>query len=243
MASLLPVSRFVSDAAETFLTELRTAPGAAAVLATMSRAVSELGFDCFTYYAFGGPEPGFVAGTFPREWTAQYAAGGFEADDPVLRRLRADPRPGGWDCKDTELRRSARDREILDTACAFGLRHGLVVPIVADGGMRGLFAYASRVVPDDPRLLSALHVISLLAHGKYVEIRMDTPRKGPQLTEREMDCLHWAAAGKTDWEIGCILTIKETTVRTHLENARRKLDAGNRTHAVAEAFRLGLLKV
>jgi LuxR family transcriptional regulator, quorum-sensing system regulator BjaR1 len=41
------------------------------------------------------------------------------------------------------------------------------------------------------------------------------------------------ADGKTDWKISVILTISEATARFHVDNARRKLDAVNRTQAVA----------
>jgi len=41
------------------------------------------------------------------------------------------------------------------------------------------------------------------------------------------------AEGKTDWEISVILGIAEATVRSHVDNARRKLGAINRAQAVA----------
>ncbi|WP_376775054.1 helix-turn-helix domain-containing protein [Mesorhizobium caraganae] len=41
------------------------------------------------------------------------------------------------------------------------------------------------------------------------------------------------AEGKTDWEISVILGIAQATVRFHVDNARRKLSAVNRTQAVA----------
>ena len=55
----------------------------------------------------------------------------------------------------------------------------------------------------------------------------------PALTPRERDVLALVADGKTDWEISVILGIAEATARFHVDNARRKLDAVNRTQAVA----------
>jgi LuxR family transcriptional regulator, quorum-sensing system regulator BjaR1 len=54
-----------------------------------------------------------------------------------------------------------------------------------------------------------------------------------QLTPRERDSLAFVAEGKTDWEIGVLLGVSQTTARFHIDNARRKFDAVNRTHAVA----------
>lgn len=54
-----------------------------------------------------------------------------------------------------------------------------------------------------------------------------------ELTAREHDVMGFLSEGKTDWEIGRILGISETTARFHADNARRKLGASNRAHAVA----------
>ncbi|MBS0334217.1 MAG: hypothetical protein JSS35_15720 [Proteobacteria bacterium] len=54
-----------------------------------------------------------------------------------------------------------------------------------------------------------------------------------RLTPRERNVLAWVAEGKSDWEISVILGVSETTVRFHADNARRKLGAVNRAHAVA----------
>jgi DNA-binding CsgD family transcriptional regulator len=61
------------------------------------------------------------------------------------------------------------------------------------------------------------------------------------LSTRERDVLCWLTHGKTGDEIGIILSISECTVRTHIRNIMRKLDASNITHAVARAFRSGIL--
>lgn len=61
------------------------------------------------------------------------------------------------------------------------------------------------------------------------------------LTEREIDCMCWAAAGKTSWETAVILGISERTVNFHLRNACSKLQAPNRRAAVAVALHKGIL--
>ncbi|MBL8656949.1 MAG: hypothetical protein JNJ92_06255 [Altererythrobacter sp.] len=53
------------------------------------------------------------------------------------------------------------------------------------------------------------------------------------LSARECDVMAYVCEGKTDWEIGAILGVSETTARFHADNARRKLGASNRAHAVA----------
>lgn len=63
------------------------------------------------------------------------------------------------------------------------------------------------------------------------------------ISQRETDCLHWAARGKTYWEIGTILDISENTVRFHLKNAFVKLGANSRSNAVSIAVREGIIEV
>jgi LuxR family quorum sensing-dependent transcriptional regulator len=61
------------------------------------------------------------------------------------------------------------------------------------------------------------------------------------LSRREQEALQWAAEGKTEWEIGRILGLSEHTAEKFIRSACSKLHAGNRTHAVARALRLGLI--
>ncbi len=48
----------------------------------------------------------------------------------------------------------------------------------------------------------------------------------------------WVAMGKTNPEIGCILSISEFTVKNHLKSIFSKLDVTNRAQAVAKLTRL-----
>ncbi|MBA4768322.1 MAG: helix-turn-helix transcriptional regulator, partial [Porphyrobacter sp.] len=85
-------------------------------------------------------------------------------------------------------------------------------------------------------LLFTDHLIDLApAEGQGAE---DAP---PALTPREADCLAYVAEGKTDREIAVILSLSEATVRFHIDNARAKLDAATRAHAVAKWASLGQL--
>jgi DNA-binding CsgD family transcriptional regulator len=62
-----------------------------------------------------------------------------------------------------------------------------------------------------------------------------------QLTKREVECLRWAAIGKTDKEISMILSRSHATVRFHIQNAGEKLDAVNRSQTIFKAGQLGYL--
>jgi len=62
-----------------------------------------------------------------------------------------------------------------------------------------------------------------------------------RLSKREVECLRWAALGKTDAEIAMILGRSCATVRFHIHNAATKLEAVNRSQTVFKASQLGYL--
>jgi len=66
----------------------------------------------------------------------------------------------------------------------------------------------------------------------------ETFRKQFALTEREAEVLLWIAHGKTNREIGQILSMSPRTVNKHLEQIFRKIGVENRTSAAAVAIRL-----
>lgn len=77
----------------------------------------------------------------------------------------------------------------------------------------------------------------------YVKVteRRRSTLAGVVLGKREVECLRWAAAGKTNDEIGIILGLQRTTVRFHIRAASRKLDAVNRDQTLFKAAQLGFL--
>jgi DNA-binding NarL/FixJ family response regulator len=62
------------------------------------------------------------------------------------------------------------------------------------------------------------------------------------LTPTELQVLQRVATGLTTVEIADALFVAEKTVKNHLANIYRKLGVKNRSHAVSEGYRQGLLK-
>ena len=63
----------------------------------------------------------------------------------------------------------------------------------------------------------------------------------PALTERELKVMELLAHGLSNKDIGKQLYISETTVKFHVRNLMRKLNAATRAEAVYEASKLGLI--
>jgi DNA-binding NarL/FixJ family response regulator len=82
--------------------------------------------------------------------------------------------------------------------------------------------------------------------GSYVDPRLDrillSPRataQVPHLSPREREIVHHMAVGQTAEQIGSELGVSIETVRTHVRNVIRKLQARNRVHAIALALERG----
>ena len=59
----------------------------------------------------------------------------------------------------------------------------------------------------------------------------------PRLTDRQIECLQWAARGKSDSVIAQIMDLQTDTVSEHLRNARAKYSARTRIIlAIRELF-------
>lgn len=92
-----------------------------------------------------------------------------------------------------------------------------------------------------PEAARAVQLAGLLLTERLVDFWDGPENDLPALTGRERDCLASAADGRHDKEIADLLGISDTTVRYHIDNARRKLGATNRVQAIARLAMRGLL--
>ena len=61
-----------------------------------------------------------------------------------------------------------------------------------------------------------------------------------KLTLRELECLRWVAAGKSDLQTAKIMGLSAVTVKGHVDKARQKLGARTRPQAVVRLILAGL---
>jgi DNA-binding CsgD family transcriptional regulator len=125
----------------------------------------------------------------------------------------------------------------------------IVVPIHLPYGQIGAVSFQP-AVPEEKGLAAKFaefgDLLGLMSHKficSYVKV-MDKSQWIPsdvKLSKREIECLRWAAVGKTDSEIALILARSCATIRFHIHNAALKLNAVNRSQAVFKAGQLGYL--
>ncbi|MFN3832001.1 MAG: LuxR family transcriptional regulator [Allorhizobium sp.] len=162
---------------------------------------------------------------------------------PVLAHLRRASIPLHFNVEDVALQRDPETAEISKSLFRrFRMTRGAYFPVHDATGARGAVSFAGDRDPFDTGEMMQLAYIAAHVFNRLAEIREMDSRNSDMLTERELDCLNWTAAGKTSVEIAEILTLSEHTINHYLNRATKKLDAVNRTQAVAKALRLGLIK-
>lgn len=82
---------------------------------------------------------------------------------------------------------------------------------------------------------------TIQANRTIAEFEEDADPVGSGLTNSETRVLTWCASGKTSFEISKILKLSEHTVNHYISSATHKLDAVNRTHAIAKAIKTGVI--
>ncbi|HEY1546075.1 MAG TPA: LuxR family transcriptional regulator [Xanthobacteraceae bacterium] len=204
------------------------------------------GFSYVTSFTIPGPgaqlKDSLWLNNRPAEYVERYVEKNYVIHDPIVTELRRTTRPYSWgDVRGgRDLKKS--QRTIIDEGREFGAHDGLIIPIMTLSGSRALFSPCGRDPDLSPRARAALEIIGIYSHHALmralVERQRDEVAHTP-LTPREREILQWVAVGKTDEEIADILSISTTTVTSHVENAKQKLDAFRRTYAVVQAIRLG----
>jgi LuxR family transcriptional regulator, quorum-sensing system regulator BjaR1 len=203
-----------------------------------------------------------IVNTIPSRWDDDYRNNGFIDVDPCLPIAKRSNVPFTWTSvplpERTGKRRPGALR-VMEAARDFGFRNGLVVPLhyrdaagVYYSSICTLF-WSGRQLNFIRRLMSdraEVHMVLLYWAQRVIDLSARDSRRRPslgdrpvevKLTDREMDVLKWAAAGKTGIETATILGISRETVEGYSRGAIGKLDAANKTHAVARALSLGLI--
>lgn len=127
----------------------------------------------------------------------------------------------------------------------FGVGAAIIAPAYLPGGVIGAVVWATADAEFDVEPVFRGHAGELQTLAlQFVATEHERAVRGaaiepPQLTRREIQCLKWGAAGKTDAEISVIMSISVPTVRFHMTNAARKLQVIGRSQAIYRAATLG----
>lgn len=205
----------------------------------------ELGFD-YASYATSHPITGDVQGyaNYPDEWKLHYGRRGMHRVDPTLYQSARSIAPVDW----ARFTDHPHFHDVFFDAHDFGISNrGLTVPVRGPHGECGLLSVTRDCRERDWKkhkreVIGDLQFAAVHMHDNVMRsgVLMQALQR-PRLSSREMQILQWVAAGKTQQDIGDILSISHRTVEVHLRSSREKLSALTTAQAIGRAISLGLI--
>jgi LuxR family transcriptional regulator, quorum-sensing system regulator CviR len=133
-----------------------------------------------------------------------------------------------------ENMRSVFDDFNIKDGYAYGVRN-------ISGNKGSIFCFAAEKMKKEKRTELILELLVPHYHETLNRILSKNHADRTILSPREEEIMKWIMQGKNTWEVSIILKISERTVKFHIDNIMKKLDAVNRTHAVAIALRENLI--
>jgi DNA-binding CsgD family transcriptional regulator len=179
--------------------------------------------------------------TYKRDWKEHYVTNRLQLIDPTIHRSALSIAPVDW----SRLARDSNFSKVFRSAHDFGISsQGMTVPIRGAFGDRGLLSVTAAMSQAEWHRLSReivgeLQIAAIHLHDAVLQADMLRPLAMPILSSREREVLQWVAAGKSQQDVGDILSISSRTVEVHLRSAREKLGALTTVQAVGRA--IGLL--
>lgn len=179
---------------------------------------------------------------YPQDWQGWFDEQQLGVRDPIHRASQRTAAGFWWRDVKKLISLTAKDEEILARAHSAGIGDGMTVPAHVPGESKGSCSFAMRVnVPVPEGIGPFVQLIGLSAFEAARRLCMGRSNIAHRknLTDRQRECLIWAARGKTDWEISQILGVSHETVIRHLKQARECYDVPKRTQLTVEALNDG----
>ncbi len=227
--------------------EVRTVDDLAEAMATVTTALG------FQYFALTHHVDVVVASgkairlhNYPARWADYYDGNALGVSDPVHRASHVTGAGFAWSKLASMIPLTSEDRRMLRLGRIEGIGDGFTVPAHVPGEARGSCSFASdadRTMPE-----AILPLAQYAGTFAFEGARRLWSARGhmtgpppPMLTDRQRDCLLWAARGKSDWEISRILGVSQETVIRHLKDARERYGVQKRTLLAVRALFDGTL--
>ncbi|MDF1721218.1 MAG: LuxR C-terminal-related transcriptional regulator [Minwuia sp.] len=187
--------------------------------------------------------PGFL-----KAFEAIYYSRGMFRYDPMLQLVTERYLPFTTLGERSQMTLTRRQRWIWALEKRFGIKYDLFIPMNTPLRTQALYLFMLGDPPNAAEIIasttSELHRLALrftVSVADFLVLGQEDELAGMMFSRREQECLAWMSKGRSNGEIGEILGISERTVKFHVANLMKKLNAANRTEAIAIAARSGWL--
>lgn len=173
---------------------------------------------------------------YPEEWLRIYGGSQLYFKDPIILNNFQNPGPQIWD-ETYELFGENVSEDFVRQAQDFGLYHGVSGGLYDQRtGLSTIFTFSGRENVFLNHQKKIMEFLTPHLHQALVRIYREGSSSCDSLSKREREVIKWIKEGKTNWEISMILNISERTVKFHVQNIEKKLNAVNKAHAIAIAL-------
>lgn len=177
---------------------------------------------------------------FPTTWLAHYRNHGLMKIDPAAGLLFKSERVIRW----ADLRQGNNGfaaKRFYGEAAAFGLVEGFSFGSQFPRQQAGSFftCAGGNELATQNRHSAVFGYLAPFLHEAILKIQSPEKAFDVALTARETEVLKWLKSGKSDRETSLLLGTSQRTIKFHVQNAMRKLQAKTRTEAVVRAISVG----
>ena len=176
---------------------------------------------------------------YPSGWAEWFDDQSLGGADPVHRASNLTSVGFAWSKLDELIALTPGDRKILDLARGEGIGDGFTVPAHVPGEAHGSCSFAAErgnLLREEHLPLAQLVGAFAFESARCMRRLREPGSPLPRLTDRQRECVMWAARGKSDWEISQILGVGHETVIQHLKQARERYGVGKRTLLAVHAL-------
>jgi DNA-binding CsgD family transcriptional regulator len=185
----------------------------------------------------------YINGGYPEEYLSLYLEQGLHLKDVVMQEFFKSFEIQNFKELDP-LYDEIPDNPVLGLCQDFGMLDGFIYG-TCDNDLRSStsFCFTGQKAENNQRTRTIIkYVVPHLSEA--LKRLVAVPRKRTtSLTSSEVEVLKWLKEGKTTWETSSILNKSERAIKFHINNILKKLNAMNRTHAVAIALENHLIKL
>jgi LuxR family transcriptional regulator, quorum-sensing system regulator CciR len=242
----IPAEHSGFEVVRDFVESCSTIDDMTALREAVQTSCRQLGFDYFAiihHIRFGRPSSDKVRLTnYPIEWVAKLRQDE-SFQEPVLKAAERTSSGFLWSRLHEFVPLGEREINYMKRAAQHGLAEGFTVPNHIPGETLGSCHFAVRRREDLPDhnlpAAQALGAFAFEAARKLLEKnQQSTDRYLPAapLTDRQRDCVLFAARGKSDTVIAQLLNIRPKTVNEHIEAAKRRYLVATRAQLIVRAL-------
>jgi DNA-binding CsgD family transcriptional regulator len=244
----MPASNISIESATAQLTDTVLGDDKNDLSGTLTTIASEIGLSHIAYLRLSPDRSidirlrGAVV-TYSRLWQSRYFLKKYITHDPVISYGQRADQPFDWASLPIV---DPATKAFFADALNHGIgRNGLSIPLRDRRGVYALVSFTSDLPKNEWEVyktanIAKLKLLSVLIDSaSYINFKLIA--LPVHLSNREEQCLVWAARGKTYQEIAEILGLAFGSVKAHLDAARHKLDCMNLPHAAAVAFATGVI--